>query len=59
MNISNIKKGMQALIKSDSDIKQAFNTIGLSPERESRYDFEALLSIIISQQISTKAADAI
>lgn len=50
---------MQTLIKSDSDIKQAFNQIGLPPERESRYGFEALLSIIISQQISTKAAEAI
>lgn len=59
MNKQDIEKGMKALIEVDSDIARAYQAIGAPPLRIKENSFESLLSIIISQQISTNAASTI
>ena len=54
-----IRKGLKVIAANDRDVAQALKRIGY-PEPRIRPDgFEALLSIIVSQQISTGAAQSI
>jgi len=59
VNTKEIKQGIDALISIDRDLERAFSEIAYPPEREGDNSFIALLSIIIGQQISIKAADVI
>ncbi|WP_415889832.1 DNA-3-methyladenine glycosylase family protein [Neptuniibacter sp. SY11_33] len=59
MNEQDIARGMQALALLDPDIKRAATQLGPPPVRHRPKGFETFLSAIVSQQISTKAAQAI
>lgn len=59
MNEQDIEIGMNALASLDEDIARAYKVVGPPPPRIRPNSFESLLSIIISQQISTDAAKAI
>ncbi len=59
MNRHTIKTGLTALAKVDKEIAQAVKLIGLPEPRNRPAGFETFLSTIVSQQISTKAAQAI
>ncbi len=59
MNKRSIKKGLTALAKVDTEVAQAIELIGLPEPRIRPAGFETFLSTIVSQQISTKAAQAI
>ena len=59
MNEQDIARGMQALALLDPDIKRAAAQLGPPPVRHRPKGFETFLSAIVSQQISTKAAQAI
>jgi len=54
-----IKKGLSALSKVDKDIAKAYKRIGPPEPRIRENSFASFLSIIVGQQISTKAAAAI
>ncbi len=54
-----IRAGIDALCRSDQDIARAVKQIGMPAPRIRPAGFEALLNIIVSQQISTEAARAI
>ncbi len=54
-----IKKGLNALSKVDQDIAKAYKKIGPPEPRIRENSFASFLSIIVGQQISTKAAAAI
>ncbi len=59
IDIKAIKKGLSALSKVDEDIAKAYKNIGPPEPRIRENNFASFLSIIIGQQISTKAAAAI
>ena len=59
MNLNELKQGIDKLLLIDDDVANAFKRIGYPPERKGEHSFIALLSIIIGQQISIKAAEAI
>jgi 3-methyladenine DNA glycosylase/8-oxoguanine DNA glycosylase len=59
MNKQDIEKGMKALIDVDSDITRICQAKDAPPLRIKENSFKSLLSIIISQQISTNAASTI
>ena len=54
-----IKKGMEALVKIDRDVADAVERIGFPASRLRPAGFKTLFAIIVSQQISTDAANAI
>lgn len=54
-----LHRGMRYLITVDTDINEAFIRLGIPPARKQSSGFEAFLSIIISQQLSTKVASII
>jgi DNA-3-methyladenine glycosylase II len=59
MNQQIIATGIAALADVDNDIAQAVNQLGIPSPRNRPAGFEAFLSAIVSQQISTNAARAI
>lgn len=54
-----IKQGLNALSKVDKEIAKAYKSIGPPEPRIRENSFASFLSIIVGQQISTKAAAAI
>lgn len=54
-----IAQGMEALSELDSEIAEAYALIGAPEPRVRPTGFSAFLSIIIGQQVSTEAANAI
>ena len=54
-----IKKGMEALIEIDGDVANAVEIVGFPVPRLRPTGFKTLFAIIVSQQISTDAANAI
>ena len=54
-----IRKGLRVIATKDSDVAQALTRISYPEPRIRPVGFEALLSIIVSQQISTGAARSI
>ena len=54
-----IRKGLRVIATKDCDVAQALTRIGYPEPRIRPVGFEALLSIIVSQQISTGAAQSI
>ena len=54
-----IRKGLSVIATKDSDVAQALTRISYPEPRIRPVGFEALLSIIVSQQISTGAARSI
>ena len=59
MNKRAIKNGIDAIAASDREVKNAISVIGYPDDRKWPAGFETFVSIIVSQQLSTKAADAI
>ncbi|MCE0494876.1 DNA-3-methyladenine glycosylase family protein [Vibrio salinus] len=60
MDIETIQHGMTALSLVDPDVKNALDEVGLpAPRYMPETGFEAFLSIIISQQVSTTVAKVI
>jgi len=54
-----IKKGMEALVRIDEDVANAVAQLGYPAPRLRPVGFETLFTAILSQQISTSAAQAI
>ena len=54
-----IRKGMKALIEIDEDVANAVEKVGFPSSRLRPVGFKTLFAIIVSQQISTDAANAI
>jgi len=59
MDEQHIKHALHALADIDEDIAQSLDKIGLPSPRMRPAGFETFLNTIVSQQISTKAADTI
>lgn len=59
MNRTIIKKGLNAIASNDKDIKKALKQFGYPDPRIRPAGFDTLVATIVSQQLSTKAADAI
>ena len=59
MDEQHIKHALHALADIDKDIAQTFDKIGLPSPRIRPAGFETFLNTIVSQQISTRAADTI
>ncbi|MEM8843991.1 MAG: DNA-3-methyladenine glycosylase 2 family protein [Pseudomonadota bacterium] len=59
MNKIAIKKGLDAIASQDKEINCALKKIGYPKDRQWPTGFETFVSIIVSQQLSTIAADAI
>ncbi|MFT6928093.1 MAG: DNA-3-methyladenine glycosylase II [Psychromonas sp.] len=59
MDKKTIESGMQALSLIDQNIEKAFKALGPPPPRIRPRGFETFLSIIVSQQLSTKVATVI
>lgn len=59
MNKSAIKKGLDTIAKNDRDVKKALAKFGYPQPRIKPAGLETLVNIIVSQQLSTKAAAAI
>lgn len=59
MDNQTVLHGMQQLSDVDQDIQQAFIALGMPEARVRPSGFEAFLSTIVSQQLSTKAAATI
>jgi DNA-3-methyladenine glycosylase II len=59
MNEQVIAAGMTALAGVDKDVASGLQEVGFPEPRIRPQGFEALLSIIVSQQISTEAASAV
>ncbi len=59
MDDKQILKGMTALANIDADVAKAFDLLGPPAARVRPTGFGAFLSIIIGQQVSTEAANAI
>ena len=59
MNEQVIAAGMAALADVDKDVAMGLQQVGVPDPRIRPQGFEALLSIIVSQQISTEAASAV
>lgn len=56
---SKIKRHLDALAKSDPDLRRGLNLVRYPAPRIRKQGFETLLSTIVAQQISTEAAAAI
>lgn len=54
-----LQEALQHLARADADLRRALKRVGPPPPRHRPAGFEALLWIIVGQQISIKAADAI
>ena len=54
-----IEKALAELAAADPDVAAAIDLVGLPPPRNRPQGFETMLAIIISQQISTAAANTI
>ena len=59
MDSATINRGLRALSQVDEDLAQAIKQLGPPQPRSWPEGFEALLQIVVSQQISTEAARAI
>ncbi|OAN11716.1 DNA-3-methyladenine glycosylase [Photobacterium jeanii] len=59
MNEIQLQQGILALADIDKDVASALEEYGFPPPRNIPAGFESLLSIIVSQQISTEASKAI
>jgi DNA-3-methyladenine glycosylase II len=59
MNKLVIATAMASLAAADSDVARGLQQVGLPAPRVRPQGFEALLNIIVSQQISTEAASAV
>ena len=59
MNKTTIRKGIDAIAANDRDVRRALVKIGYPEDRNWPDGFATLVSIIVSQQLSTKAANAI
>jgi DNA-3-methyladenine glycosylase II len=59
MTNAHIRRGLDALAKKDSDIRRALKQAGYPPERRRPGGFQTLMHIIVSQQLSGKAAATI
>ena len=59
MNKRTIRKGVDAIAGNDADVKHALLQVGYPDDRKWPDGFETFVSIIVSQQLSTKAANAI
>jgi DNA-3-methyladenine glycosylase II len=59
MTSSQLKRQLEAIAKVDADVKSALIEVGYPEPRVRAQGFETLLSIIVGQQISTHAANAI
>ena len=59
MDKKTIQKGLRAIAKVDADMAEQLQVLGYPQPRIRPQGFETLLSIIVSQQLSTHAADAI
>lgn len=59
MNRAIIKKGLDAIAASDKDVKKALQLIGYPQPRIRPAGLDTLVATIVSQQLSTKAANAI
>jgi len=59
MNQTSIKRGLTQIAKNDSEMKQAIKLYGYPKPRVQAAGFETLVSTIISQQLSAKAAQSI
>jgi DNA-3-methyladenine glycosylase II len=59
MNKRTIKKGIDAIAARDKDVRLTLPKIGYPQDRKWPDGFETFVSIIVSQQLSTKAANAI
>lgn len=59
MDVDTINSGLKALCLVDEDIKSAFKAGEYPLPRVNSHGFEAFLSIIVSQQLSTKVAEII
>lgn len=55
----NLKKHLDSLAKSDGALKTALEEVGYPAERKKDKGFPVFVSIIVSQQLSTKAAATI
>lgn len=59
MNRAIIKKGLDAIASEDKDVKKALQLIGYPQPRIRPAGLDTLVATIVSQQLSTKAANAI
>lgn len=59
MNKATIRKGLNAIAKNDRDIKDALAIYGYPEPRIRPAGFDTLVTTIVNQQLSTKAASAI
>ncbi|MGI9294568.1 MAG: DNA-3-methyladenine glycosylase family protein [Pseudomonadales bacterium] len=59
MNKKTVKQGLDAIAKHDRDVSVALQQIGYPQPRKRPMGFEALLIIIVNQQISVEAASSI
>ena len=59
MNRAVIKKGLDTIAANDKDVKKALRQLDYPAPRIRPAGFETLASTIVSQQLSTKAANAI
>ncbi|MDH3218426.1 MAG: DNA-3-methyladenine glycosylase 2 family protein [Gammaproteobacteria bacterium] len=59
MNPAKIRRHLDALADLDADVNRALQIVRYPPPRIRAQGFETLLSIVVSQQISTSAAAAI
>lgn len=59
MNRAIIKKGLNAIASNDKEVKKALKQIGYPAPRIRPAGFDTLVATIVSQQLSTKAANAI
>lgn len=59
MNKTVLKKSINAIAAIDNDVKQALSIVGYPAPRNRPAGFETLVNIIVSQQLSVSAANAI
>ncbi|MEO0815269.1 MAG: DNA-3-methyladenine glycosylase 2 family protein, partial [Myxococcota bacterium] len=53
------RRALEALSQEDPRITKALETVGFPPGRTRPHSFATLLRIVVGQQVSTKAAQAI
>ena len=56
---SHIKKALNAAAEIDARVAKAVNLTGLPPARNRAHGFDSLAKIVVGQQVSTRAAEAI
>lgn len=56
---SHLKQNLEQIARNDAHLKQALSQVGYPQERRNNKGFAVFMSIIISQQLSTKAASTI